>query len=387
MRERARRGALYAGGFLGPFGGGVLVVLIPDLRAQFDVSTAVASAVIPAYIVPFAAVQLVSGTLGERFGVARTIRAAYVAYAAVSLLAAAATAFEVLLLARALQGVANAFTTPLLLAALAADTPEQRLGRTMGAFAAVQTAGIVSAPLVGGLAGHVDLRLAFLGPALAALVLALVPLPVAAARAAADPEPPSLRSAVNRRVAWLAVAAFLTSLAVTGLGFLVALHAADEFGLDATSRGLLLAGFGVAGVVAGPIAGRLVERAGQSRIAILGALASALTVPLLGIAGTTLGLATAWVAAGLGSALLWTGLNTLGVEAAPANRAGAVSFIGAWKFAGNAAAPAVWLPLYSIRASAAFAAAGLVCVGIAGVIRRVGEPGRTGGVRPAETAG
>jgi hypothetical protein len=78
----------------------------------------------------------------------------------------------------------------------------------MGAFAAVQTAGIVSAPLVGGIAGHVDLRLAFLGPALAALVLALVPLPLAAAREA-HLEPPSLRSAVNRRVAWLAVAAFL----------------------------------------------------------------------------------------------------------------------------------------------------------------------------------
>ena len=375
--DRLARAALYTGGFLGPFGGGVLTVLIPDLRAEFDVSTAVASAVIPAYIVPFAALQLVSGTLGERFGVARTIRLAYVAYAVVSLLAAAATGFGVLLVARALQGAANAFTTPLLLAALAADTPVGRLGRTMGAFAAVQTAGIVSAPLVGGIAGHVDLRLAFVGPALAALVLALVPLPVAAAREA-HPEPPSLKSAVNRRVAWLALAAFLAYLAITGLAFLVALHAADEFRLDATARGFLLAGFGVAGVVAGPIAGRLVERADQGRIAVLGALACAVTVPLLGVAGTPLVLATAWVAAGLGSALLWTGLNTLAVEAAPANRGGAVSFIGAWKFAGSAAAPAVWLPIYSIRASAAFAAAGIACVGIAAAIRRVSEPRRRG---------
>jgi MFS family permease len=371
MSERARRGALYAGGFLGPFGGGVLTVLIPDLRAEFDVSTAVASAVVPAYVVPFATLQLVSGTLGERFGVARTIRLAYVAYALASLLAAAATGFGVLLAARALQGAANAFTTPLLLAALAADTPAGRLGRAMGAFAAVQTAGVVSAPLVGGIAGHVDLRLVFLGPALAALVLALVRLPSAAARAA-HAEPPSFRSAVNRRVAWLAGAAFLAYLAVTGLGFLVALHAADEFGLGATSRGLLLAGFGLAGVVAGPIAGRLVERSNQSRIAVLGALGCAVMVPLLGIAGTPLGLATAWVGAGMGSAVLWTGLNTLAVEAAPANRGGAVSFIGAWKFAGHAAAPAVWLPLYSIRASVAFAAAGIACAGIAAAVRRAG---------------
>jgi hypothetical protein len=67
-----RRVALYAGGFLGPFGGGVLTVLVPDLRAEFGVSTAVASAVIPAYIVPFAALQLVSGA--DEFGLSATAR-------------------------------------------------------------------------------------------------------------------------------------------------------------------------------------------------------------------------------------------------------------------------------------------------------------------------
>jgi MFS family permease len=363
-----RRVALYAGGFLGPFGGGVLTVLVPDLRAEFGVSTAVASAVIPAYIVPFAALQLVSGTLGERFGLARTVRLAYVGYAAVSLLAAVATGFGVLLVARALQGVANAFTTPLLLAALAASTPSARLGRTMGAFAAVQTAGIVSAPLVGGIAGHVDLRLAFVGPAIAALVLALVPLPVTARDA--DAAPPSLRSALTRPVRWLALAAFLSYLAVTGLAFLVALHGADEFGLSAGTRGLILATFGLAGVVASPVAGVLIERIGQARVAIAGTLACAATVPLLGVAGTPELLTAAWLGTGLGSALLWTGLNTLTVEAAPANRAGAVSFVGAWKFAGNAAGPAVWLPLYGAHTWLAFAVAGAVCATVTTVIRQ-----------------
>jgi len=75
MRARLQRGALYAGGFLGPFGAGVLTVLIPDLRTEFGVSTGVASLVIPAYIVPFAALQLVSGTIGEHLGARRTTRA------------------------------------------------------------------------------------------------------------------------------------------------------------------------------------------------------------------------------------------------------------------------------------------------------------------------
>jgi MFS family permease len=363
-----RRVALYAGGFLGPFGGGVLTVLIPDLRAEFDVSTAAASAVIPAYIVPFAALQLVSGTLGERFGLARTVRVAYVGYALVSILAAVTTGFGVLLVARALQGVANAFTTPLLLAALAAATPPARLGRAMGAFASVQTAGIVSAPLVGGIAGHVDLRLAFVGPAVAALVLAVVPLPTMTRDASAAP--PRLRAAINRPVRWLALAAFLSYLAVTGLAFLVALYGADEFGLSASARGLILATFGLAGVVASPVAGLLVERIGPTRVSVAGALACAATVPFLGVADTPEILTAAWLGAGLGSALLWTGLNTLTVEAAPANRAGAVSFVGAFKFAGNAAAPAVWLPLYSARTWLAFAVAGVVCAAITTILRQ-----------------
>jgi MFS family permease len=186
----------------------------------------------------------------------------------------------------------------------------------------------------------------------------------------ASAAPPSLRDALSRPVRWLALAAFLSYLAVTGLAFLVALHGADEFGLSATTRGLILATFGLAGVVASPVAGRLIERIGEVRVAAAGALTCAATVPLLGVAGTPELLTAAWLGTGLGSALLWTGLNTITVEAAPANRDGAVSFVGAWKFAGNAAGPAVWLPLYGAHAWLAFAVAGAVCAAVTTVIRQ-----------------
>jgi hypothetical protein len=68
---------------------------------------------------------------------------------------------------------------------------------------------------------------------------------------------------------------------------------------------------------------------------------------------------------------VWAGLNTLAVEAAPANRAGAVSFIGAWKFAGNAVAPLVWVPIYEIRTTLAFTLAGASCLVLAETVRRV----------------
>jgi hypothetical protein len=60
-----------------------------------------------------------------------------------------------------------------------------------------------------------------------------------------------------------------------------------------------------------------------------------------------------------------------------ANRAGAVSFVGAWKFAGNAAGPAVWLPLYGAHAWLAFAVAGAVCATVTTVIRKATRALRT----------
>jgi MFS family permease len=349
---------LYVGGFLGPFGGAVLAVLIPQLRESFDATNAQVAAAIPAYLIPFAALQLGSGTLGERLGRRRTVRAAYIAYALFSLLAAAAPGIGVFLAARALQGAANAFTTPLVLAGLADVVPRERLGRSIGTFAAVQTAAIALSPLLGGLLGEVDWRLAFLMPAVVAGALALLP-PADAVREAGA-QPPRLRSAFTRRVGVLSAIALVGYAGVTGLGFLVAIFAEEVFELGSTARGLLLAGFGAAGIVLGRPAGALVDRLGRVPVIAAGAAGSAVLVALMGEADSTAVLALLWTAAGAASTLIWAGVNTLAVEAVPANRAGATSVVSAFKFAGTAAAPAIWLPLYEHSARTAFLGAGVL---------------------------
>jgi MFS family permease len=364
-RERLARAALYLGGFLGPFGGGVMVVLIPELQAKFDASAAEVTAGITVYLLPFAALQLVSGTIGERLGQGRTIRWAYLSYALTSFGVAAATSIAPFLVLRALQGGSNAFTSPLLLAALAEATSEERLGRSMGTFAATQTAGMVMAPLCGGLLGAIEPSLAFVVPGVAALLLAAAPLP--AGRGAREASA-RLRDAFNRRSGAIATAAFLAYLAINGVAFLVALRAAQRFELDASARGLLLAGFGLAGVLAGRPAGAMVDRVGPRPVVIGGALLSAIMIAALGVAGSVALLAAAWLAAGVGSSFVWAGLNTLAVQSAPDNRGGAISVIGAFKFAGNAVAPLLWLPLYLERDELAFGVAGLACLAIALVV-------------------
>jgi MFS family permease len=368
-RERAALAALYLGGFLGPFGGGVIVVLVPELTDVFDASTAAVTAGITLYVLPFAALQLVSGTIGERLGRARTIRWAYLSYAVTSFGAALAPGIAAFLAMRALQGASNAFTSPLLLAALAEASTSERLGRSVGTFASVQTAGMVMAPLCGGLIGAIDPRLAFAVPGVAALVLAVAPLP--AVTRASQRRPARLRDAFNRRSSVVAGAGFLAFLAINGVAFLVGLYAADRFGLDTTARGVLLAGFGVAGVLAGRPAGGLVDRVGPKPVVLGGALVSGAAIAVLGVAGDLAVLATAWFAAGVASQFIWAGLNTLAVRSTPENRGGAISVVGAFKFAGNAVAPLIWLPLYLSEPALAFAAAGVAAAAIAVVVQGV----------------
>jgi MFS family permease len=360
---------LYVGGFLGPFGGGVIVVLFPQLRDAFDTTTGAVAVAIPAYFVPFAAVQLVSGTMGERLGRRRVVRTGYVVYGAASAAAAIAPSIGVFIVTRAAAGAANAFLTPLLLAGLAEVSPRERLGRSMGTFGAVQTAAIALSPACGGLLGAIDWRLAFLAPAGVAVGLALVPPPDA--HRAPGAEPARLRAVLTRRVGLLSAAAFAAYASVTSLGFLVALRCSDAFHLGSSARGAVLAGFGVAGVLIGRPAGRLVDRLGRISVTAAAALACGLLVALIGEAESVGGLAVLWIGAGAAATVVWAGLNTLTVEAVPANRAGATSVVSAFKFAGNAAAPAMWLPLYAHDPRLAFLAAGATSVVMAGLTLRL----------------
>ena len=77
-----------------------------------------------------------------------------------------------------------------------------------------------------------------------------------------------------------------------------------------------------------------------------------------------------WFVTGLGSTLVWAGINTLAVEAVPGNRAGGTSVISAFRFAGNAAAPLLWLPLYHADPRLGFLGAGAA----RGADRRVHPP-------------
>ncbi|ANY09165.1 MFS transporter [Pseudonocardia sp. HH130630-07] len=363
-----RRGALFAGAFLGPFGGGMTAAILPELGADLRVPTATASLSITAYLLPFAAVMLVSGTLGERWGRSRTVVAGYALYVAASLACILATSWTVFLAARALQGVANAFTTPLLLAALAAAVEPERLGRALGWSGSLQAAGQTSAPLVGGLAAEVDWRLAFGGAAVVALLLAVVGIPGGAGPARSDGRP-ALRSAWTGPVLRLGVVAGIGWGCLAGLNFLLALRLEEVFGLGSGPRGLVLTALGVTGVLTARLIGGAVDRIGPRRCVLTGAVAGGVLVALIGVLPTLWAVVTLWALAGVCSQLVLVGVNALVLGTGGRNGGGAVSVVQAVRFAGTAASPVALTPVYHADPLVAFLApAGLLAVAAPAVL-------------------
>lgn len=350
-RERLARAGMYVGGFLGPFGGGITASMLPELAHDFDVSVDATSATITAYFIPFAVLMLFSGTLGARWGLRRCVLSAYVVSVGGSALCAVAGDFSLFLVGRGIQGAANAFTTPLLLATIAATTPRARLSRALGLFASLQAAGQTSAPLIGGLAAEATWRFAFVGVAVAGALLALVGLPRTPDRG--PTEVVRLRSAWRPDVMRAAAVAMIGWGCLGGMTFLVAFRAEDTFGLSSGARGLLLTAFGVVGILTASIAGHAVDRIGGRRGALYGTVAAAVPIALIGLVPWLPAVAVLWAVCGFCAQFLQVGLNTL-VLTSEDNPAGAVSVVQAFRFIGASVAPIAFTAPYHASPAVGF---------------------------------
>ncbi len=365
---RVRVWPMYVGGFLGPFGAPVVSTMLPEMGADLDVPITTAAITLTAYLVPFAVLMLISGTLAERFGRRRTVQLGYLVYTLSSIACAVAPSFALLAVARAVQGGSNAFTTPVLIAAVTDLTPRARLGRALGLFGSMQATGTAMAPLIGGVAATVNWRLAFWGTAVVAGMLALLPPPDAGRSAGTESAGRRWRSLANRKLAvasLIAALAFLTTMGVTVLG---ALHADAAFGLGPTERGLVVAVFGLAGLAAGRWLGSLMDRYDMLAVGAVTLTLLGVGTALAGVVPTVALMILAIALAGAAATGTRTVAQTLAVTSAPGNRSGAVSVMLACQFGGAAIAPVLWVPIYPNPDGRTLVLAGLPAVLAAGVL-------------------
>lgn len=353
----------YLGGLLGPFGTMIIIPMLPELRDHFDVDTSTISWGFSAYLFPMAAFLLVSGTIGERYGRRRVLQISLLAYLGASLLVSLAPNIELFLGARATQGVANAFITPLLVAGLADSTPEAQLGRRVGMYTSFQAAGGGMAPFVGGLAAEIDWRLAFWGTAaLALMVLAFTP---PGARRAATDRPP-IRPLLARPLLLLGLGSFAVAAGPIGAGILVGLKARDVLGMEPSTAGLVLAGGSLGAVLFGPLFGRLLDRYGAWTCGIGSTAVVSALVAGLSVTDTVVSTAVLFAIAGTLFGFVIVVFQKVGASIVPQNRGGALSAILSFRFIGHAVGPLLWVPVFERSVPAAFlgaAALGLVTIG------------------------
>ena len=143
--------------------GTVVNVALPAIQRSLDASGADAQWIIEAYALFLAALLLVGGALGDRFGRKRVFLVGVLVFTATSGACAAAQGTGQLIAARALQGIGAALLVPGSLALLGANFPESERGRAIGTWSAFSGITAAIGPVVGGfLVDHFSWRWAFL---------------------------------------------------------------------------------------------------------------------------------------------------------------------------------------------------------------------------------
>lgn len=267
--------------------------LIPRLAAVFGSSMGWVGIAVPAYVVPEAIATLWVGPLSDRLGRRRVITGSLLVFIALTAATATANRAESFIAWRVATGLSAAGIVPICLTLIGDVVPFNRRGRAVGWFFGAIAGGTATGAAVGALLEPlVGWRTLFLIVAgFSAVLLVVMRTTTALPRITASAAPWSAVAAGYRRLLasargrrtyiYVLLNAVLQSGVFTWLG--VYLH--RRFGLGETGIGLVLLGYGVPGLLFGPLIGRLADRFGRSLIipsgvALTGVCAILLAAPL-----------------------------------------------------------------------------------------------------------
>ncbi|MGH8117143.1 MAG: MFS transporter, partial [Rhodanobacteraceae bacterium] len=274
--------------------------LIPQLAVLFHSPVAWVGLAIPAYIVPEAIATLGVGPLSDRVGRNGVILGSLLAFIVLTALTATSHHVGSFIGWRIITGVAAAGIVPISLTLIGDVVPFAQRGRAVGYLfgsiaggtATGAAVGALLEPLIGWCA--LFLVVALMAAALLMVMIVASVLPRVARSATVQPWSAVLRgygrllglARARRTYGYVLLNAILQSGVFTWLG--VYLH--ERFGLSETGIGLMLLGYGIPGMLFGPIIGKLADRYGRSIIVPSGvvltgacALALAASLPLDGV--------------------------------------------------------------------------------------------------------
>ncbi len=378
------------GAILVPLNTTMLAVALPGIMGEFGLGANEVASVVTLYLAAVAVALPVAGSLGDRFGHRSTFLAGVLGFGFASLLASLAPTFAVLEGARVLQAVSGAFVSTSSTAIVREIAPPGRRGEAFGLFDLLTSVSAAIGPFIGGvLVGlfgwrsmfslavpiaivaaasvaallapgrlrdvrsrprPLDVRgLVVLGAAIVAFLVALragattaglaaflamvVLLVVFVAVELRTPEPAVDPQLFRSRPFAAAVAGiFGSTIVLHGTFLMVPLLVERLLGASATASGIVLLGIAGVSALIAPYGGRLSDRVGRRRPAVVGSLIMAAGVGLMAVAtgvvptasvGGLLVLATVLLGVvGLGMGLAGSPRQAAAMEAVGGDRVG-----------------------------------------------------------------
>jgi MFS family permease len=341
-RQRAVLLVLLGAGFMLSVDFSILNVALPQAGAGVGLGPPDFPWITSAYALPAAGFTLLFGRLADLFGRRRMFLSGIVLLAAASMLGGFAANPEVLLTARALQGLATAMTIPAALSLLTTTFAEGAMrDRALGLNGALLSGGFTVGALVGGaLVSVLGWRAAFfINVPVAVVIMLVTPVVISESRAPArsrldlpgavtvtggllagiyaiiernvpagivavlllvafwrielrSPAPlVPVRILKRANVKWGNYAGFVMFIMEPAMIFLMTLYLQQVLGLSPLATGLIFGVPGLAAVAAGVIAGRIIGRFGSRAVLTVGLSVQGLaTFPLLFLGADRMGL-------------------------------------------------------------------------------------------------
>lgn len=272
---------------------------IPDILAEFGVPAERAGLLVAAGSMAGIVIAPVAGFLADRFGRRIVLTVCLGVFGVFGGLAAVAPTFEILLLARFSQGIGSAALVNLAVVLIGDNWTGGERTRLIGRNSAVLTIGLASIPFLSGVVTEATSWRVTFGMYTIALGTAAAAWVVLDGRRPATPKQvkeqfgealvvlkrPILRASI--------LAGFLVFIAIFGLFLTVfPVHLAEEFGMGAGARGLVISLPAVTATLASFNLGRMRARMSARTVVIMSAAALMVAYVTIGLT-TTLGVVIA----------------------------------------------------------------------------------------------
>ncbi|MFD6093133.1 DHA2 family efflux MFS transporter permease subunit [Oerskovia sp. NPDC060338] len=128
----------------------IVNIAVPTLVDTFDTTLTAVGWVNSAYLLTYAVLLLLAGRLGDRFGPKPVFVLGLVVFTLSSLWCGLSGSVEMLIVARAVQGVGAALMTPQTMSMITRVFPPRQRGAAMGLWGAVAGVATIAGPLLGG---------------------------------------------------------------------------------------------------------------------------------------------------------------------------------------------------------------------------------------------